>query len=129
MAGGRRLGYPHERNHPGFIADREAVGGASLHAKITESRYGPRQGRSTARGGGDVRRGWLGGATCVDAWRARGGREGRWDGGSSSGAWTDGPKPALSCGPTHHGAVAATPVRHARALERQGANPTRPSTI
>jgi hypothetical protein len=55
--GGRwRHGYPRERNHPGFIADREAVGGASLHAKITESRYGPRQGRSTARGGGDMRR-------------------------------------------------------------------------
>jgi hypothetical protein len=55
--GGRqRLGYPRERNHPGFVADREVVGGgASLRAKVTESRYGPRHGRSTARGGGDVR--------------------------------------------------------------------------
>jgi hypothetical protein len=55
-----------------FIAGRKAVGGASLCAKATKLRCGPRHGRSTAEGGGDVRRPsgqWrrLGGA----AWPAR----------------------------------------------------------
>jgi hypothetical protein len=38
-----------------FIAVRKAVRDASLRVKVTKSRYGPRHGRSTTRGDGDVR--------------------------------------------------------------------------
>jgi hypothetical protein len=85
-------------------------------------------------------------ATCVGAGRVR--RCGRWLGGAAwtrgacglgeqgggmavlgSGAWTDGPNPTSACGPADHSAVAATPARHARALERRGTTPTLPSTV
>jgi hypothetical protein len=38
-----------------FIAGCKAVRDASLHAKATTLRCGPRHARSTAEGGGDVR--------------------------------------------------------------------------
>jgi hypothetical protein len=62
------------------------------------------------------------GAVCVDAWRERGGGEGRFSAGGSHRAWTDGRWPASACGPSRAAAwstwsagidvVACTRSRH-----------------
>jgi hypothetical protein len=115
-------GSREEKGAAAFIAGRKAVRDASLRAKVTESWYGLRHGRSTAQGDGDVRSvrrravGWAArrglGSVAARRCGARGAREEGREGGSTAHG------PASACGP--RGAAArphAVPTRaRSRAL-------------
>jgi hypothetical protein len=80
----RRLGDSREEGGCGFYIRAQGGGGASLRAKATKLRCGPRHGRSTTEGGGDVRRPSTNGARRFPP-------SGRW----GSAAWP-GPGPPMS---------------------------------
>jgi hypothetical protein len=112
-----------------YIVGRKAVRDASLCVKVTESRYGPRHGRSTAQGDGDVRRvrrraiGWAvrrgHGSVAARGCGTRGANEEGWEGGST----THGP--AGRSRPRHAGPAEPRrgDMRRRRALERHGTHP------
>jgi hypothetical protein len=102
-----------------------------LRVKVTKSRYGPRHGRSTVRGGGDVRRvrqravGWAArrgyGSVAARGCEARGAKEEGREGSSTA------HEPAGRSRPRRAGPAEPRrgDMRHrcGRALERQVANP------